>query len=351
MKSKQCSKKIKDDYEEPGSSIGRGRGRGESSSDSSSNSSLRHKKCFASSSETPVPPDQRQDGREMLLKNKPAYTTKPEHIVNKSVPVGSNSLELTSNYFKIGRAVNFEFTQYRVDFAPETDIIRERRMLVAKCRVQFGGGYVYDGGNLIYFTRRLDNDKLEVPIEENDKKWLVKFKNTNTTIQPTDSMACMVLNCILRNTMRGLGLKLIQRNLYDEKARIQIPDFKLELWPGYVTSIRQHEQDILVCCEISHKVMRFETVYSLLQDFINERDFKTNFAKEIIGTVVLTRYNNRTYRVDEVMFEMNPMSTFESNGKTTSFVEYYANRYNLTIRDRNQPLLISNPKVNLICYY
>lgn len=301
---------------------------------------------MAHSSKTSVPTDQRRDGREMLQENKPAFTTKPEHLVKKSVQLGPNSLELTTNYFKIDRTVNFEFTQYRVDFSPETDLTRERRILVAKCRHQCGGGYVYDGGNLIYFTRRLKTDALEVPLKDNnDKTWLVKFKYTNVTIQPTDSMACMVLNCILRNAMRGLDLKLIQRNLYDDKAQIQIPDFKLKLWPGYITSIRQHEHDILVCCEISHKVMRDETVYSLLQDFVNDRDFRTNFAKEIIGTVVLTNYNKRTYRIDDVKFDMNPMSTFESNGKTTTFVEYYANRYNLTIKDHKQPLLISNPKV------
>ena len=39
----------------------------------------------------------------------------------------------------------------------------------------------------------------------------------------------------------------------------------LELWPGYSTSIRQHEMDILMCAEITHKVMRTETVLDLLR--------------------------------------------------------------------------------------
>ena len=40
----------------------------------------------------------------------------------------------------------------------------------------------------------------------------------------------------------------------------------MELWPGYVTSIRQHEDSILMCAEITHKVMRRETVLDLLNE-------------------------------------------------------------------------------------
>ena len=43
-----------------------------------------------------------------------------------------------------------------------------------------------------------------------------------------------------------------------------MPAHKLELWPGYVTSIRQHEANILMCCEINHKIMRQETALELL---------------------------------------------------------------------------------------
>lgn len=70
--------------------------------------------------------------------------------------------------------------------------------------------------------------------------------------------------------------------------------FRVELWPGYITSIRQHEQNVLVCCEVSHKVMRQETIYEILrqckQDDANWQD---SFKREVIGTIVLTDYNNK----------------------------------------------------------
>lgn len=57
-----------------------------------------------------------------------------------------------------------------------------------------------------------------------------------------------------------MKLQLVGRNYFDPSARLAIPEFNLEVWPGFVTSIRQHETDIMMCSEISHKVMRTDTV-------------------------------------------------------------------------------------------
>lgn len=94
--------------------------------------------------------------------------------------------------------------------------------------------------------------------------------------------------------------------------------------------------------------MRFDTVYSILQSKERARvpDIKTAFCKEIIGTVVLTRYNNRTYHIDDVRFDMNPKHKFKAGDKEISFIEYYNNRYQIKINDANQPLLVSKPKAS-----
>lgn len=82
-------------------------------------------------------------------------------------------------------------------------------------------------------------------------------------------------NIIMRKCLGHLNLQLVGRDFYDALAKIEIRDYQLELWPGYITSIRQHEHDILMCSEISHKVMRQETVYDILVNCRNNaRDFK-----------------------------------------------------------------------------
>jgi len=51
------------------------------------------------------------------------------------------------------------------------------------------------------------------------------------------------------------------------------------------------------------------------------------FSQAIAGCIVLTDYNNATYRVTDVDFDVTPRSTFEVKKKGTvtkiSYVDYY----------------------------
>ena len=67
----------------------------------------------------------------------------------------------------------------------------------------------------------------------------------------------------------------------------------LEVWPGYVTSIRQHEEQILLCCEISCKVLRTDTVLEQIEEVYKRTsggaNFKPSVEKALLGAIVITR--------------------------------------------------------------
>lgn len=70
--------------------------------------------------------------------------------------------------------------------------------------------------------------------------------------------------------------------------------------------------------------MRMETAHDLLSMCIkNNQDYRDVFAKMIIGMTVLTDYSNKTYRVNDVDWTRNALSTFETKTGPVSFVEYY----------------------------
>lgn len=166
-------------------------------------------------------------------------------------------------------------------------------------------------------------------------------------VQKGDWLTIQMCNMLLRRCLYHMKLQLVGRNYYDAAAKIAIPQFDIELWPGYVTSIRQHEHQLLLCNEISHKYMRKDNVLDVLRRTYDRygRDFKDVFTKEIIGSVVLTDYNNRTYRIDDVAWNSTPNSRFnKQDGSSISYIEYYRNRYQINITDTNQPLLISKAK-------
>jgi hypothetical protein len=72
--------------------------------------------------------------------------------------------------------------------------------------------------------------------------------------------------------------------------------------------------------------------------------FQVEMKNMLLGACVLTRYNNRLYRVDDIDFSINPKCTFDRRDEKVSYHEYYKTQYNLEIRDLSQPMLISKFK-------
>lgn len=61
--------------------------------------------------------------------------------------------------------------------------------------------------------------------------------------------------------------------------------------------------------------------------------------------LLLLRYNNKTYRIDDIDFNKNPLTKFKTHkGEEMTFVDYYKKNYDISIYDMEQPLIVSNPK-------
>lgn len=65
----------------------------------------------------------------------------------------------------------------------------------------------------------------------------------------------------------------------------------------------------------------------------------------MVGSIVLTAYNNNTYRIDDVDYNANPQSEFPmKDGRMMSYMEYYHTKYGLRITNRSQPMLLTRNK-------
>lgn len=71
--------------------------------------------------------------------------------------------------------------------------------------------------------------------------------------------------------------------------------------------------------------MRTDTVYNLMTDIRrNEpRSFENSFRQKVLGMTILTGYNNKTYRIDDVDFSITPSSTFSRNNSEVTIRQYY----------------------------
>lgn len=120
--------------------------------------------------------------------------------------------------------------------------------------------------------------------------------------------------------------------------------FRLEIWPGYVTAVDNYEGGLMLQCDVSHRVLRCDTVLECMSAIAakkHQSEVKKEVEKALLGSIVLTRYNNKVYKIDDVDFQSNPTKTFEtSNGEKISFIQYYQRQYGITIKDHKQPLLV-----------
>lgn len=268
--------------------------------------------------------------------------TKPDAIISKQGKMG-RAITLQTNYFKLTKTPTWCLYQYRIDFSPPIELKGLRNRLLYEQKAILGG-YLFDG-TVLFSTRKLPDEITQFMSkdrEDNPIQTTVKFVGT---VSMSTAASLQVLNLILRRAMDGLQLQLVGRNLFDAAAAINLPTFHIQLWPGYVTSIRQHEHDILLCAEITNKVMRTETVYDIMQEAHRaERNFVEAFSAQVLGMTVLTDYTNKTYRIDEIDFTRTASSTFETKDGPISFIEYYLKKYNIRIRDPRQPLLLSRAK-------
>lgn len=70
--------------------------------------------------------------------------------------------------------------------------------------------------------------------------------------------------------------------------------------------------------------MRHETILDIMKRIKNEQlDFKSGIEREVIGTTVLTAYNNKTYRIGDINYSKKPTDRFETKNGWTTFIDYY----------------------------
>ncbi|XP_049907033.1 piwi-like protein 1 isoform X1 [Epinephelus moara] len=269
-----------------------------------------------------------------------------EHVKESKSGTSGSAIQLRANYFRILSRPQWVLYQYHVDFKPPMEARRLRSALLFQHEETLGSAWSFDGA-VLFLPHRL-HGKETVLHSETRHGEKVQITVTLTNELPPTSPACLQFyNIIFRRILRILNMQQIGRNYYNPKDPLNIPQHKLTIWPGYTTTILQYESAIMLCTDVSHKVLRSETVLDFMASLrpkVGEHRFPEICTKELVGLIVLTKYNNKTYRVDDIAWDHTPKNTFTRGDKDISFRDYYKTQYSLDISDVNQPLLISHVK-------
>ncbi|XP_041644109.1 piwi-like protein 1 [Cheilinus undulatus] len=269
-----------------------------------------------------------------------------EHVRDSKTGTSGRRIQLSANFFRILSRPQWVLYQYHVDFKPPMESRRLRIALLFQHEETLGSARSFDGA-LLFLPHRLHSKETVVFSEtRNGEKVQITITLTNE-LPPTSPVCIQFYNIIFRRILKVLNMQQIGRNYYNPGDPLNVPQHKLTIWPGYTTTILHYESSIMMCTDVSHKVLRSETVLdfmiNLRQQCGNQR-FPEICAKELIGLIVLTKYNNKTYRIDDIAWDHTPNNTFKRGDTEVSFKNYYKSQYGLDIVDGNQVLLVSHVK-------
>lgn len=256
---------------------------------------------------------------------------------------------MLTNYFHLEVKEQKPFYQYHVTFEPALDNIKLRKAMVHNIEL-LKGKHIFDG-NLCYSPVKLENRSEYHVVTRREENIKITLVLTQEVDQKSDQFL-QVTNIIFNEIAgRHMGLERIKRDYFNPKKSINIPQHKIELYPGYEFTIRKYAgEKVLLGLDIKHKILRTDTALEFMNSIMQRSrgaGAQSEIQKELVGTIVMTKYNNKTYRVDDVDFTTKPSDVVELKSGPISYIDYYRNNYEIELRDANQPLLIHRSKTKI----
>jgi len=138
-------------------------------------------------------------------------------------------------------------------------------------------------------------------------------------MESTDKDHMNFLKIFFNSLMRGLRFETIGRKSFNSAKAHNLEAHKIKVWPGFDARLIMKEQGVLLNIDVCFKVVRQDTVLEYINEIRTKAEQKNLDPQEEIeaalkGTTVVTRYNQRTYKVERVDFSMSPETTFDKNG-------------------------------------
>lgn len=128
----------------------------------------------------------------------------------------------------------------------------------------------------------------------------------------------------------------------NEKVTINAKGVKVDYYPGFTTSFVETDKGNFLNVTLKHKIIQKKTVL----DFLNENNYKIKENKEDIReklkkATFKDSYLGRNYKIADILFDRDPTNTTcEVKGKTTKLIDYYNEKYNIEIKDKEQPIIL-----------
>ena len=87
-------------------------------------------------------------------------------------------------------------------------------------------------------------------------------------------------------------MKEIDRNYFDMRTKTAIPKYNLDIINGFFTSVATYESKLLMCAELTHKLLHKTTVYQRMSELYSQANSREEFTEkcvqELVGRIIMT---------------------------------------------------------------
>jgi aubergine-like protein len=281
-----------------------------------------------------------------------ALVTCPENVVNTCVQDQSKfrSIDVMANFIGVEPMKERAIWQYRVEFNPNIESRPARRLLFKEGTENlFSKRPGFDGMHDVYCSQKLPEKVTVMNVEHPLEKGLnIEMKIIN--VREVDWTSFEMMRCYNMHMKKFLHLLDFYQitatgSWVHSDLATPIGDGKtLSMIRGYKTATNTYDGNrILVNLESVHKLMQRRNVFQIMSSIRDQKpaNLREALKSELIGKLVITNYNKRIYRIEDVRFDLKPTDTFtdKRDNREISYLEYFKTRHNEIILEVNQPML------------
>lgn len=206
-----------------------------------------------------------------------------------------------------------------------------------KLEAQFENHVYWEG--FIYSFEKIDESEMltNAEIEEDGVPYLVSIELHND-LSFDNPKVSRFFRAFLNQIIKKSKLKLVRGGKhFDPRDPAELDG--VNMYRAYFNTTKTIDGAVYLNLNPSVKFFQQENVMSYISQFKNEKEVK----EELTGRSVMTLYNNRVYKIDEVDFSKSPRSKFfcdmHSKNKEMTFGDYIFENYKIRVTSQDQPML------------
>lgn len=163
----------------------------------------------------------------------------PENVVCTYTGTVGKHIKLSANYLRLAVKENHGVFEYDVSFDPAVDSKQERFKILNSNLDKLGGVKLFDGGSCLYLPIQLPENITLIdtchPFDSSHVTMQIRFqkkKRYNECVHLFNTLFKRIMRILLMNEYR-------KGQYFDMRAAILIPQYKLEVLPGYAVTCNE----------------------------------------------------------------------------------------------------------------